>query len=509
VEEITAVISTRNRYYSTLPLTLTAIANQTYRPKHLIIYDDGEHKDLRNDPLYSHIFSLLSFKGIFWEVAFGEGKGQVLNHIKSLTMAKTNLIWRCDDDHVPEPNVLETLVSSIDSTVGAIGGLVIPANGIRDLPSIASNKIEDIYLGQNQQWYLHSDKTVKEVDHLYSTFVYRKDIAEYSMDHSEVCHREETILTYNMVKKGYKVLVDPSAITWHFQSPQGGIRSEEINKHEKYMHDEQIFLRKMAGWGIKPNDYSWVVLDNGIGDHFVFKQLLPKYLEMNKGKKNFFCVCYPEIFSDFPDITLASIADAKTVLGDIDRFNIYKWMIDQKWKGTLSEAFRGLYRLPPIGDAKPIRSGAGDTLIISPYSFRPDHPKSYPYWNELVPLLKTLKYKLVQIGRFGEEPLKDMDDYWWGLTFKELEQKIQECRCWLSGDNFVQHMVNSGDPIIKGIVIWGVSTPDHFGYSYNKNILKDRSMLRDNQFDTWNIKRKDEAFGKAPEVFEIIKKTLC
>ena len=158
--------------------------------------------------------------------------------------------------HVPEPNVLETLVSSIDSTVGAIGGLVIPANGIRDLPSIASNKIEDIYLGQNQQWYLHSDKTVKEVDHLYSTFVYRKDIAEYSMDHSEVCHREETILTYNMVKKGYKVLVDPSAITWHFQSPQGGIRSEEINKHEKYMHDEQIFLRKMAGWGIKPNDYS-------------------------------------------------------------------------------------------------------------------------------------------------------------------------------------------------------------------------------------------------------------
>jgi FkbM family methyltransferase len=506
--DVTCVISTRNRYFSTLPLCLVAIANQTHKPKHLIIYDDGEHRDLRGDPLYSHIFSLLTFKGIFWEVAFGECKGQVLNHVKSLSSAKTDWIWRVDDDQYPESTVLEQLVGCIDQTVGAVGGLVIPANDIKELPITASNKIEDIYLGQNEQWYLHRDKSVKSVDHLYSTFIYRKDLAEYSDELSVVGHREETILTYGIKKRGYEVLVNPNAITWHFQSPQGGIRTEEINKHEKYLQDERVFTKKLLNWGIRPSDYSWIVMDNGIGDHYAFKNLLPKYLEQNKDKKIFLSVCYPEIFSDVSGVTLTSIADAKTALGDIDRFNIYKWMVDQNWKGDLSGAFRSLYRIPSISDTRIIKKGEGDTIIISPYSFRPDHPKSYPYWNDLVPLLKTLGYKLVQVGKFQEPPLNGMDDYWWGLPFKILEQRIQQCRCWLSGDNFLQHLVNSGDPIIKGIVIWGPSTPDHFGYPYNKNILKDRSLLRPDQFGTWNIERKIEAYGKAVEVFEIIKNTL-
>jgi hypothetical protein len=59
-----------------------------YKPKNIIIYDDGEHKDLRNDPLYSHIFNLIHYYGIEWFFEFGERKGQVLNHIKLILYLK-------------------------------------------------------------------------------------------------------------------------------------------------------------------------------------------------------------------------------------------------------------------------------------------------------------------------------------------------------------------------------------------------------------------------------------
>jgi len=58
-KDVTVTISTRNRYYSTLPLCLVAIANQTIVPQKIILFDDGDHKDLREDDLYKNIFTLL------------------------------------------------------------------------------------------------------------------------------------------------------------------------------------------------------------------------------------------------------------------------------------------------------------------------------------------------------------------------------------------------------------------------------------------------------------------
>ena len=49
---------------------------------------------------YKGLFSLLSRRGIQWEVVFGAGIGQLANHQKALEMAKTEWIWRLDDDDV-------------------------------------------------------------------------------------------------------------------------------------------------------------------------------------------------------------------------------------------------------------------------------------------------------------------------------------------------------------------------------------------------------------------------
>jgi predicted phosphatase len=214
--DVTAYVSSKDRYFTTLPTCIMSIINQTVKPQKFVLFLDGEKIDLRNNELYLGLFKLLDYYKIEWEVIFGEGKGQVLNHQKIIEIAKTEWIWRVDDDCFPETNVLETLFRYVDH-IGAIAGLVIDPNNIKLLPDDVDGKIENIYNGQNVQWYLHKDDFCIEVDHLYSTFLYRKSAAKhgYCSELSPVGHREETIFTHQMKRNGFKLLVNPKCITWH------------------------------------------------------------------------------------------------------------------------------------------------------------------------------------------------------------------------------------------------------------------------------------------------------
>jgi len=515
--DVTCIVSTKDRYFSTLPSTLMAIAQQTYKPKTIIVLDDGDFKPVgQTESIYQTIFQYFLLQGIYWIHEPGQRMGQVHNHIKSLEMSKTEWIWRVDDDEVPEKDVLEKLVSNVDEDVGAIAGLVIPATDIKPLPSVIHNKIEDIYLGYNEQWFAHPDNAKpKEVDHLYSSFLYRKSIASYNTDLSPVCHREETMLTYEMKLKGFKNIIDPSARTWHFRNPAGGIRSHADVSY--YSHDERVFTNKISEWGVKVNDYSFVVLNNGIGDHYMFKFILPEYLKKNRNKKNIFFVCYPELFNDVPNTTLASIADAKILFGDdLKAYDVYTYMADNRWSKQATEAFKRLYHIDEnIRQITAVR-GTGKTLVISPYSKNPgtghgimNHAKSYPFWKELIKLLKTLDYKIIQIGSGQEVAIEGVDETRFGRSLKEIESLIKDCGFWISIDNFLPHLCNTMEKVIKGVVIFATSDPDIFGYPYNKNILKSRKFLRSFQFKDWiGEVQHPEYFNKPEEIFIGVKQFL-
>jgi GT2 family glycosyltransferase len=334
--KVTAEISTRNRYDTTLPVCITAIANQTFKPKELLIYDDGDQKDLRNIPIYQNLFELLKQKGIAWKVIFGEKRGQVRNHQKAIKDACGEWIWRVDDDTIPESDTLKQLVDNIAPGVGAIAGLVLDPKIHSNLAHIASNKIEDIYFGMNKQWYKHEGNPY-EVDHLYCSFLFRKEAAAhgYCMELSPAGHREETIFTYEMKRAGWKLLLDPDIITWHLRETTGGIRDHHAFFFE---HDERIFHRKLKEWNITPNKRPIIVLDNGLGDHFVFKRVLPLF----KYKPVIAC-CYKEVFEDM-DVQLISIADARSLF-DIDKVNTYRWMAERNWTKSLEEAYKEQYGL--------------------------------------------------------------------------------------------------------------------------------------------------------------------
>ena len=315
-------VATRGRYHTTLPLVLNAIINQTTSPDKVIIFDDNdEPQDMRNEMIYQYFFQMLDIKKIAWEWQYAEKKGQHHIHQRANTMG-FDWVWRCDDDAIPEPDVLGNLLgyTSIEN-VGAIGGSILTPPNLFDT-SESTGKIADIQSEPNIQWnYI---KKTKEVEHLHCSFLYRAGVHDYNLGLSRVAHREETLFTYGLYLKGYKILTVPHAVTWHMKNPEGGIRSE--TRREMYEHDEAIF-NNIVGF----SDRTIIVLNSGLGDHIVFNSILGNI------RNPVVFGCYPEI------IPCKSIAEAKALFGDIDQWNIYKKMCEWNWKGSLADAYRKMY----------------------------------------------------------------------------------------------------------------------------------------------------------------------
>lgn len=316
-------VATRGRYFTTLPLVLSAIINQTKPVDKLIIFDDNdEPQDMRNEMIYSYFFQMLDSKKIAWEWQYAEKKGQHYIHQRANTMGY-DWVWRVDDDAIPEPNVLENLYfhTTYNLNTGAVGGSILTPPSNFDT-SLSTGKIEHIGIEPNIQWEII--KNSKKVEHLHCSFLYRAGVYDYNLGLSRVAHREETLFTYGLHQKGYDIHVVPNAVTWHMKNPGGGIRSE--TKAEMYDHDEQIFRNF-----IRFNDKTIVVLNCGMGDHLVFTHVLP-YIN-----NPVVFTCYPEIVSG------RSIAEAQELFGNIDQWSIYKKMDQWKWQDSIEGAFRKLY----------------------------------------------------------------------------------------------------------------------------------------------------------------------
>lgn len=324
MSNILCSVATRGRYFTTLPLVLMAIANQTRLPDKLIIFDDNdEPKDMRNEFLYQHIFNILKEKNINWEWQFADKKGQHYIHQRANSLGY-KWVWRVDDDCIPQPNTLEILykhtVSTDSKPVGAVGGSILTPPIIDT--SKVSGLINNIDSEPSIQWgYIQSPK---EVEHLHCSFLYKANIHDYNLGLSRVAHREETLFTYGLHLKGYKILAVPNAISWHLKNPEGGIRSEK--NAELYAHDEEIFRNVL-----KHRNKTIVVLDAGMGDHIVFSHILPEI----KNAEVF--TCYPDIVPGKP------ISEAYALFGNLDQFNIYGKMHQWGWKGSLEDAYRKLY----------------------------------------------------------------------------------------------------------------------------------------------------------------------
>jgi len=340
--DVTAYISTKDRYFTTLPLAISSIATQTVKPKKFILFEDGEPVDIRTNSVYLHLLHLLDDKKIAWEVVFGAQKGQVHNHQLAIDMCETEWLWRIDDDNIAESNVLEKLLESADDKTGAVAGLVIDPTHMRvNSDSSLTNTISTIYSGMNAQWVKHTRTDVFKAEHLYSTFIYRKRASShgYCLSLSPVGHREETLFSHSMFRSGWDLKINPNVITWHLREPTGGIRS--YTDKSFWDSDEEIFKNKLAEWNSNAKEKFYIVLNNGRGDHFVFRTILPE-LKKKHGDNLVIAACYPDIFAK-DDVKLISIADAQVLVNDIEKYNIYKYCGERQWDRPILEAFKERY----------------------------------------------------------------------------------------------------------------------------------------------------------------------
>ena len=324
MNKVLCSVATRGRYFTTLPLVLNAIINQTRPVDKLVIFDDNdEPQDMRKEMIYQYFFQMLDIKGIAWEWLFADKKGQHHIHQRA-NMMGYDWVWRVDDDAIPEPNVLETLyyyANGVDNNIGEVGGSVLTPPYMPDTFKV-TGLIDNIDSEPNAQW--GKIERARHVEHLHCTFLYRAGIVDYNLGLSRVAHREETLFTYGLHQKGYEILIVPNAVTWHMKNPEGGIRSE--TKAEMYGHDENIFRNIL-----QYRDKTIVVLNCGLGDHIVFSHVLPSI------PNAVVFGCYPEI------VPGRSIAEAQHLFGDIDPWNVYKKMDQWKWKDSLENAYRKLY----------------------------------------------------------------------------------------------------------------------------------------------------------------------
>lgn len=331
---VLATVSTRERLFTTLPLVLQGIINQTTPPDRLIIYDDSkDHLDTRTMDPYPMLFQRLQERGINWEVRFTPQHGQVKNH-EDARKQNADIVWRLDDDAIPEPQVLETLLYCLEGENTAAAGGLILTPGQFATKAAASGSIEDVETHLNYQWCPDLTEPV-EVQHLHCSFAYKTKFSKPYPELSRVGHREETWFTHNMFQDGYRLVVDPKAITRHYRASKGGIRCET---DAKLWADDEILFRA-AHQNIKPP--FWCVLNNAIGDHCVFARILPALKAKHPGRKFILAVCYPDLFKDEQ---VVSIAHAQLMLGDIERYNVYRYG-DLNKSDNLEAAFRGVYGL--------------------------------------------------------------------------------------------------------------------------------------------------------------------
>jgi ADP-heptose:LPS heptosyltransferase len=143
-------------------------------------------------------------------------------------------------------------------------------------------------------------------------------------------------------------------------------------------------------------------------------------------------------------------------------------------------------------------------ILISPYS-KPlrtggNNPKNYPFWQEV---LKGLNgEKVLQIGLPDEK--KICKEFYFPPTLGRVKELLLECDTWVSVDNFLPHVAHHVKK--PGVVIFGQSDPNIFGYHENINLLKSREYLRKDQFLMWEqCEYKTDAFVDPEVVLESIR----
>ncbi len=506
-------IPTKDRY-DQLALLLWSLLEQDYKDWDVTIIDDSEERvDIREISFILPMLKRMDYAGHEWRVNFGKKKGPHYCHQQVLDETRHPWIFRVDDDCILDRAVLSNLVKAWeeldDGKLGAIGPIVTDSAlhpDVRVLPigwrsyKKFQGKVESngMNYGDNQ-WRLHPDNEYQEVQHIYSSFLYRADVGKevgYNLDYNVVGHREETDFSYSIHKKGYKLFIQPSALVWHLRNPKGGIRTYDQTSLWADCH--RIFLEKF-GFRAEKNKDRVIKVFGGLGDHLC---MTPLFRDLKRaGKKVVVSAIYHPIFAGNKNVDEIIFTDEENQYAKVDFRDLYKWAFETGFTGKLSEAWCKMYDAEYDGDEldytvfpaekKWVKTHFPDvenTILISTTGGVPviqyidtdktnsggqrTHVKDWynDRWEALVEEIKAKGYKVVQVGGMRETPIKACDMNMAGVFSYRLTLALAEqCKTWISVDTFLGH---AGHAVKKpGIALFGATDPEIFGHKTNINIF--------------------------------------
>jgi len=255
--EVSVLLTTRDRYLTTLPLCLLSIVNQTYKPKRIVLVDDNNKKELYDYEIFKNILTIMKFNNIEFEYLYGESKGCTYALQLGLDTIEEGWILKIDDDNVLEPNVIELFVENISDNIGVMGGLILDEKSFdryQESEEEIYNKIGEIYSKINIQMVANQDDKIKKVHHIYSNYFFKKDKdINFDLRLAPNSLREETVFTYEYFRKGYDLIVIPTSRTYHLNHD----RTKGNSRHSKdsFLKNELVFLDKLKEWEIIPNEF--------------------------------------------------------------------------------------------------------------------------------------------------------------------------------------------------------------------------------------------------------------
>jgi len=263
-------IVTRDRH-SYLCSLLVSLLSQTFQDWDIVIQCDDADESMLSNHQIMLLIHRCQHEGHKWRIIRSFRQGPHMAHDRTLQMAKDDpnykykLVCRIDDDIYIKPDYLEKIyqlfLDDQHADVAAVGGVYMdPKRSEKEQTPPADFETSIEYAGKidhNVPWpYIcNYPKGTKPrlVEHLYSSFMYRVEAAAaiggYCKRFSQIGHREESDFSYRFFLGGWKLLIQPEAVGFHFSAPSGGIRSNTINDRNRLAEsDHMIYTRRLQRW---------------------------------------------------------------------------------------------------------------------------------------------------------------------------------------------------------------------------------------------------------------------
>jgi GT2 family glycosyltransferase len=241
--KISVGIVTYNRP-ETLKLVLDSLRNQTKRPHEVIIVDSSNNKETEKLAKKYRTKYMHTKKRLY--------QPQARNII--LKKCKGDVIAFLDDDSVPEKKWLENIEKgySFENVVGVAGPALNSDNRMRVLENIVRTEKNRNYFTSSGDLLMDTRRWVPQKPVFCSlmlganmSFLIRplREIGFDEFYSRDAAVREETDPQIALVKKGYRFVYMPGALTFHIKAKVGGIRS---NPEKDYYYWAGVHHRHMA-----------------------------------------------------------------------------------------------------------------------------------------------------------------------------------------------------------------------------------------------------------------------